>query len=91
MEGAFYQPSFWHLGAVQGPSTPSFDDLVGAGEQRRRHLEAERPGGWQVDDQLELGGLGHRQLRWLLASAIIRGAARAMGEGRAAREADHRR
>jgi hypothetical protein len=33
-----------------------FDDFVGAGEQRRRHLEAERLRGRQVDDQIELRG-----------------------------------
>src|SRR6516165_3408685 len=27
LDGAF-QPPFWHLDAVRGPSTPSFDDLV---------------------------------------------------------------
>src|SRR5262249_44662421 len=43
----------------------SLDHLVGAREQLIRHVERERPGGFQVDDQLELGGLGHRQLRWL--------------------------
>ena len=31
----------------------SFDDLVDAGEQRRRHGEAEHPGGLGADDQLE--------------------------------------
>src|SRR5262245_55470112 len=32
----------------------SFDHLVGNGEQRRRHLDAERARGLQVDDELEL-------------------------------------
>jgi len=31
------------------------DHLVGAREQRRRHVEAEYPAGLGVDDQLELG------------------------------------
>src|SRR5262249_10049957 len=34
-----------------------FDHLVGAGEQRWRHSKAERPGGHQVDSQIELGWL----------------------------------
>jgi hypothetical protein len=34
-----------------------FDHLVGAGEQRGWHLEAERVGGLEVDHQLELGRL----------------------------------
>src|SRR5215208_1376279 len=53
---------FWHLDAVRGPSTPSFDDLVGAGEQRLRHGEAERVSGLQVDHQFELGRLLDRQI-----------------------------
>ena len=32
-----------------------FDHLVGSGEHGRRELEAERFGGLQIDDQLELG------------------------------------
>jgi hypothetical protein len=36
------------------------DHLVGAREQRRRHGDAERLGGFEVDDQLVLGGRLYR-------------------------------
>jgi hypothetical protein len=39
-----------------------FDHLVGAGEQRLRHGEAEGLSGRQVDHQLELGRLLDRQV-----------------------------
>ena len=39
-----------------------FDHLVDAGEQLRRHFEAERLGRMQVDGELELGRLQHRKL-----------------------------
>ena len=39
-----------------------FDDFVGAGEQRGRHVDAEHLGGLQIDDELESGGLLHRQI-----------------------------
>src|SRR5262249_59601196 len=49
-------------GASRGQS---FDHLVGDGEQRRRHGEADRAGGLVIDDELELGRLYDRQIGWL--------------------------
>src|SRR5215469_9701262 len=40
------------------------DDLVGALQQRLRHFEAERLGGFQVDNQIELGRPLNRQVSW---------------------------
>src|SRR5579863_7083515 len=42
--------------------TALLDDLVGAGEDRLRDSEAERLGGFQIDDKLECGRLLHRQI-----------------------------
>jgi hypothetical protein len=36
-------------------TTKLFDHLVGAGEQRRWHVEAERFSGFEVDNKLEFG------------------------------------
>jgi hypothetical protein len=37
------------LETLSGSRVPLFDNLVGDGEQRRRHVEAERLGGLEVD------------------------------------------
>src|SRR5262249_50010902 len=44
----------------------SFDDLVGEGEQRRRHFEAESLGRLEIDEQIEPCGLHDRQVSGLI-------------------------
>ena len=45
----------------------SFDHLVGAAEQGKRHREAERLCGLEVENQLSLRGLLDGQVCWLFA------------------------
>src|SRR5262249_43730441 len=45
----------------------SFEYLVGAARQGQRHVDAERLGGFEVDEELDLGCLLDRQLGGLLA------------------------
>src|SRR5262249_27331358 len=45
----------------------SLDHLVGGSEQRRRKLESERLGGFEIDYQVEFGGLAHRHVGGLFA------------------------
>src|SRR5215467_4457366 len=63
-----------------------FDHLVDAGEQRRRHFEAERGGSNQIDHEIELGRLLNRNVRRLRAAQnlidIIGGAPEQVAEVR---------
>jgi len=52
---------------VQCSKSGLFDHLVGAGKQRRRHGEAERLSGLDVDHQLILGWTLHRHVGRFLA------------------------
>jgi hypothetical protein len=44
-----------------------FDHLVGNGEQRTRHFEAERLGGSEIDHQFVFGRHLHWKVGWLLS------------------------
>src|SRR5262249_36659644 len=52
----FDQTAVWHSDAARGPSTPSFDYLVGDGKQIGGDFELERFGGLHVDHEVKLGG-----------------------------------
>ena len=43
-----------------------FDHQVGAAKQRKRYGKAEGLGGFQIDDQLDLGGLSNWEINRLL-------------------------
>src|ERR1700747_2669669 len=64
----FDQTAVWHSDAARGPSTPSFNNLVGEREQVGRHLKAERLRRFEIDREFEFGRLLDRKLAWLLAA-----------------------
>ena len=61
------RPVLWHLGAARGPSTPSLDDLIAAGEDRRRHVNAKRLSGLEVERRLVPRRRLHREVGRFLA------------------------
>src|SRR6516164_5000116 len=58
----FDQTAVWHSDAARGPSTPSFNHLVGTQQNRRWQLEAKRSGCFEIDDKLYLRRLLDRQM-----------------------------
>jgi hypothetical protein len=59
---------FGTLDAARGPSTPSFDDLVGTLLEEPGYVQADCLRGFHVDRQYELGGGLHRQVAGLGAT-----------------------
>src|SRR5262245_37202437 len=56
--------AFWHLDAVRGPSTPSFDHRICAAEKRQREGQAQRSRGFKIDHKLDFGRLHYWKISW---------------------------
>src|SRR6516225_8436711 len=69
----FDQTAVWHSDAARGPSTPSFNELVGEQLDRVGHLDAERSGRLQVDHELKFRRLQDRQVGGLGALENLTG------------------
>src|SRR6516164_1625712 len=65
----FDQTAVWHSDAARGPSTPSFNHLVGKQKERFRDREPKCLRGLEVDGQLEFDRLLHGQVGGLGALA----------------------
>src|SRR4051794_34646440 len=61
------QPAFWHLDAARGPSTPSFNHLVGGHLQAQWHRQAERLRSFEIDDQFKFRRPHNWKVGWLSA------------------------
>src|SRR5262245_24777736 len=62
------QSAPWHLDAARGPSTPSFDHCISKREQFRGYFKIKHLCGLEIDDELNSGRLGDRQVSWFDAS-----------------------
>jgi len=60
--GGFDYPALWHLDAARGPSTPSFDHLIGAQHETGWNVMTDNLRGLQIDHELELGRLFDRSV-----------------------------
>src|SRR5262252_8283451 len=69
----FDQTAVWHSDAAKGPSTPSFNHLVGAQQDPSWQLDSDRSCGLEVDDKLEFRGLLDRQVGRLRALEDLTG------------------
>src|SRR6516165_1179622 len=58
----FDQTAVWHSDAARGPSTPSFDHLVGEDQQRRWYCQPQRFGGLEIDREPEPRRLHGRKI-----------------------------